>query len=243
MRPLATILVRLGAAAAPLAVLLLLVVPPALQAQEVTLLSWNSCSSNVDVQEFAGPRIYKLVLSCIGATGPYTGHDTRIRLGPAFPIPDCWRFDASGCEGSELVSFSTAAFSEACPAFQGGTALAITNYGYDPAISPYAEIRLANVFDAFDAVSTTRYTLFVISFDMTYAVWGPGDPPNTCGGADIEMFFQSYGTEFRHADGHLSKDTYSSYLWVVWNPPGDCLPPMCVQAGTSTWGRVKATYR
>ncbi len=218
-----------------LAVMLVLVlVAGTVQAQETTRLAWNSCSAVPD-QIFAGPAIYKLVLSCIGATGLYSGHDTLVNLGPAFPIPDCWRFDDLGCEGNTLIAFSNAGLVKTCPALQGTAPLGITNYGYDTAISPYVQIRMANTFNEFNAVSTQRYTLFIVSFDMTYAVTGAGDPPNSCGGAEIPMLFQSMGTEFLHTDGHLSKDTTNSELIATWNTFTPTQP--------STWGHVKGLYR
>ncbi len=243
MRPLITTLVRLYPAVALSAVSFLVLAPPASRAQEVTRLSWNSCRSWISEQSPIGPIIYKLVLSCIGATGLYSGHDTQIRVGPSFPIPDCWRFDADGCEGSSLISFSNAAFDQTCPAFQGTSPSRNTSYDYDASISPFAWIRLANTFNEFNAVSTQRYTLFVISFDMTYTVSGPGDPPNYCGGTEIPVGFQSLGTEFLHTDGHLTKDTtspelFAEFAWI------DCFPDWeCTGAHPSTWGRVKATYR
>ncbi len=219
-------------------VVLMVVIAGAVQAQETTRLAWNSCNAVPD-QTFTGPAIYKLVLSCIGATGLYSGHDTLVNLGPAFPIPDAWRFDDLGCEGNTLIAFSNAGLVKTCPALQGTAPLGITNYGYDTNISPYVQIRMANTFNEFNAVSTQRYTLFIVSFDMTYAVTGPGDPPNSCGGAEIGMNFQSMGTEFLHTDGHLSKDTTNSELFATWQGGA----PIPTQTTTTTWSRMKGLYR
>jgi hypothetical protein len=218
---------------------LLVVVAGTAQAQQAApgcyRLSWNTIGTQVADQPWAGPAIYKLVLSATAVDQPNVGHDSNIIIGPN--VQDAWRFDDLGCQtGSQLVLASTA-FSKTYPAMRGLNPLAITFYGYDMATHNTA-LRLAITYDEFAPVAATFYTLWQISFDHSYSVAGPTTPTVNCGGAELGLnldveycqMLQSSGTA--NFIGMCPNDARCTWAG------GPAVPTV-----PATWGKVKGLYR
>jgi hypothetical protein len=207
----------------------------AAQAQFVRC-SWNTCDPQVVNQNFGGPAVYNLVLSMSQADLPNVGHDSSIFLYPS--VPDAWRFDDNGCQtGSQLV-ISTNAFNKtSCPAMRGSNPFPITFFGYDPGMQQ-AQLRLLNTYDTLDPLGDRRYTLWVLSFDHSFSVAGPGLPGETCGGAEKGLALEVRNLEYLRADG--GKD-------IPTTQQGDANPCLWnmgpVATERSTMGRLKAQYR
>jgi hypothetical protein len=163
-------------------------------------LSWDNCDPLVTDKSFVGPGPERLVLSATNVSGAYAAHDHTIRVSPQ--LADAWRFDDAGCQGASQIAISSAAASKTCPPMQGVAPLGITAYLYDPATGD-AFLRLANTFNDFAADPTRRYTLWVINFDHSYSVAGPGSPGSTCGGAEQSLNFDVVNSEFLLSTGEL----------------------------------------
>lgn len=214
------------------ALLLLAVVAGAASAQEMTRLSWGSCDPQVINMNWGAPGVYKLVLSVVGASGDYSGHDTHLTIGPAFPLQDAWRFDGAGCQGGSFVSFSFAGFSKTCPTFEGIAPLAITNYGL--LANGGGDVRIADTYNAFTANPAIRYTAWIVLFDHTYSTVAPTVPGLTCGGILQPENFHAE-TQFLHTSGALT-DAVGQERDAFWQGG-------VVAAMPSTWSKVKGLYR
>lgn len=206
----------------------------AAQAQFVRC-SWNTCDPQVVNQNFEGPAQYKLVLSMVQAELPNVGHDASIFLYPS--VPDAWRFDDIGCQTGAQLILSTNGFSKTCAPMRGSNPFPITFYGYDGP-TQRAQLRLLNTYDTFDPAGATRYTLWVVTFDHSFSVAGPGAPGETCGDADKGLALEVRNAEYLRADG--GKDFPQTQAGdanpCLWN-----MGPVATER--STMGRLKAQYR
>lgn len=219
------------------ALALLMVVAVSAQAQNegCYTLSWGSCTPQKADQLFAGPAIYKLVLSATGLSQLQLGHDTNILIGPA--VPDAWRFDDPGCQTGSQLSLTTAAFAKTCPTFTGGAPLPITQYGYDP-VSKFCALRLAIAYNDWTPVPATRYTLWQMSFDHTYSVVGPTTPGVDCGGVEQGLAFDPEFVQIAQSSGTINfLQPCSGNARCTWQG-GPVVPTV-----PSSWGKVKGLYR
>jgi hypothetical protein len=206
-------------------------------------MSWDTCDPQTREIRFTGPTSYRLVFSAADFTpGPTAddnvGTEIEFLVYPA-GIPDAWRFDDEGCQTGSQIIFSSSGLSGVCPALKGGNPFAITHYGFEP-LSRVARVRLLDVYDTLVPAPNTRYTVWQVTFDMAYAVAGPGAPPETCGGADVPVLIalqfatlltlRGESAALQTAPGDLS--------YVYWNHetgPVNTLP--------ATWGHLKGLYR
>ena len=158
-------------------------------------LSWDGCTGPVD-KTTTTPGIYNLFITELGHDQPHKAYDVRIIYGDATQnVPDAWRFDADGCEGTSLITQDVT--SKLCPPFWQNApgALQIKKVEFSPPQDGYAttlmRILLANAYGEVNVVvPTTRYLLEVIKFDLSAAVVGAGSPPATCGGFEVPMNFK-----------------------------------------------------
>jgi len=216
-------------------------------ADGVVSMTWDTCTGPV-AKDISTPAIASILISVLGIDVPHKAYDVRVIYGDATQnVPDAWRFDASGCEGSSLVSQDVSG--KACATFQGLNSLQIKKVIFSPPSDPYAptlmQVLLANSYN--DGVLTvnpaTRYFLEKINFDLSAAVTGAGDPPNTCGGFETPMCFKlsnatyldMVGTEipFGRATPTVSVTAYNG------TPADVCAN---VPAKAATWGQIKSQY-
>jgi hypothetical protein len=229
-----------------LVVALLAAAATPLSAQPTTRMSWNECPvvvPELDVLEpFVGP--YRVVLSATNLPAvPISGYVTEISVYPRWGVlPDCWRFDESGCQTGSRITYSSSAFNLDCPSLEHGTAHGTQMYTVNPDATS-ATIHLENTFDAFTPDPLTRYTLYVVSFDMSNAtLWGSAPGSGKCGWAAMCVTLADVGTQFVAAG---SGNVYPAINvgrehMVEW---GDYLVCFEVPTEPSTWGSVKALYR
>ena len=224
-----------------LAILGALAVPGASHAANgVVNMTWHGCNGPLDVT--APADTLSLYLTVSGIDQPHKAYDVRFIYGNAAQeVPDAWRFDAQGCEGSVLIR-QDIAVAKACPSFmQAATGLQIRRVDFVPPSEPYAQtmmwVLLANSYTPVTTVDpSATYLLERVLFDLSYAVPGAGDPPNTCGGFEQAMFFTL---------------TRATYLDPNFNefPFGRARLPLTVSVNTSvparptTWGAIKGQYR
>lgn len=201
-------------------------------------LSWNSCAwvQNLD---FTGPgQVAKLVVAVNGETRLHKG--TRVVVSIGTDLGDAWRFDAAGCNVGQ-ATLSTALFSKACPAFQGGNPLPISNYSYD-GLTGKATLDMLNAYDQ-KAPTGGDEALYQMSFDHLFSDSGPQNPALACGHADRPVCFHIVFSELLNPD--LTTGSFNvANDWVTWNDAGNSTGcPGATQNENSTWGRVKGLYR
>jgi len=236
-------------------------------------LSWGSCDTWNENGCWQGPGKYQLVLSVFGMSTPNLGNDCNIRFdrgnacGPsgcgAYGTLDAWRFDDAGCEGSARLALSSDAFEPACPAMRGAHPDAITNVSTDA--GGYVNTRMSVSYDSITPDPARRYTLWVLTFDLTHASEGPTPAGgSTCGCVDAcqnffvnQCVFLNTSTNTLYSPSKCDNDAVYFY-WTpsevaTWNGGcvGDCFTPnskttACVgpvPAQPPTWGHLKALYR
>jgi hypothetical protein len=208
-------------------------------------MSWGTCDPQVVDAVFTGPGVYDLVLSAAGFTpGPtaddHTGTDLELVVQPigAGGLPDAWRFDDLGCQQSGRVAVSGAALNAECPALAGPNPIAITSVSPFEDAAGVVRIRVACAHDTRSPTPGTRYTLWMVSFDMTSADAGEGTPGATCGGADRHVRIGSAFAELSTLRGVAAafQTAPGDQATVTWNES-------LVPTGATTWGRVKGLYR
>jgi hypothetical protein len=209
-------------------------------------LSWGSCPPQVANADFA-PAAFNLVASAknLTAADANVGVVLNLLIGPN--CPDAWRFDDSGCQTGAGVTTNTNAFNKTtCPALKGLSPLGSTNYFYD-SVSKRLLVNLSNTYDTFTPAPATNYTMYQVSFDHAASVAGAGNPPSTCGGADLGVciaFDPASSVLLETVGGGTAVPfTFSPATdgFVTWNSGNGC--PGSVPTEPATWGKVKGLYR
>lgn len=196
-------------------------------------LSWDTCSPQVVERDFTGPATYSIVLSATQVPLVNVGHDSEIHIRPA--VPDAWRFDAGECQTDAGLNAQVVS-QKGCPAMLGNNALKIVNYSIDGDGS--ASLRLATVYDDFNADPATRYTLWRIDFDHSSSIAGHDTDDSTCDGADQFLYFKASMSLILLKSGTaLNLTPESGDGAVTWNYAG------AVPTSSRTWGRLKGMYR
>ena len=201
-----------------------------------------------------------LIASVLGNDQTHTGHQVVFLIGSANrDVPDAWRFDAAGCQGSSFLTMNHLAPASAvktCPSFAGAsTVLNIKEYGfvatgsiYDPD-TMYGLIADAHP-DGVTALPGTRYFLGQWLFDHSFSVAGPGTPGTDCGGFETPMCVALL-TGNRHVvfEGGTSNYVAGGVEFPFDEGPNDWrsthglagCPATPVQ--NRTWGHIKSQYR
>jgi len=210
-------------------------------------MSWDGCTGPVDkTTNVAG--VHSIFITVTGHDVPQDGYDVRVVYGNASNlVPDAWRFDADGCEGSSLIVQDIN--SKACPPFHQNSlhSLQIKRVEFSPPYDPYPttlmRVLLANVYDPVTSVNPgTRYLLERIGFDLTAAVPGASTPPTSCGGFEQPMCFKlSYASFIDPDNQEYLFNRSREPLTVSFNGPSACFG--AVPAQPKTWGSIKSQYR
>jgi hypothetical protein len=207
-------------------------------------LSWDGCTGPID-KTTTTPGFYSIFITELGHDQPHKAYDVRIIYGDANQtVPDAWRFDADGCEGTSLITQDVT--SKLCPPFWQNVpgALQIKKVEFSPPQDGYAttlmRVLLANAYSDVSVVNpATRYLLEVIKFDLNAAVVGAGSPPITCGGMEVPMCFKlSYATWLDLAGNEIPFNR--GITQVSWQGPSAC---PAVPVLPKTWGSIKNQYR
>ena len=220
-------------------------------------LSWNECSPIVPTLERGAPGPITLFASVVGQDQGHMAYQVFLYLDsppPFFVLPDAWRFDADGCQGSSRVEIRhvpTATVVKACPAMQGPQpGIQIKEYTFDPLVSR-ARCVLATAYPpgVESPNPAIRYFLMAVVLDHTNSVTGGGTPGVTCGGfeRDVVIDFDPncVGIGCGHTPNPIWLDLQGNeHEFAIGNGSlrfcGSCEP---VPAAASTWGMIKGRYR
>ena len=89
-------------------------------------MSWNGCAPVVQDLRTSTAGPYSLYILVTGFDQPHQAYETTFIYGDASGnVPDAWRFDPIGCQGSSFVTIdhlAPAAVAKTCPTFQGALA-------------------------------------------------------------------------------------------------------------------------
>ncbi len=220
---------------------------PALAADGVISMSWDTCVGPTR-RDNSGPAAYSLYLSVLGIDQLHKAYDVRLIYGnDVNTVPDAWRFDGPGCQGSSMATIdhlAPPADIKACPTFmQASTpALQVKDIGFSPPSDPYEttlmRVVLANRYP--NGVTTvnpaTRYFLARFVFDHTRSGAGAGAPPETCGGFEQVITFRLTNGSYLTLDGieiPFGRDGFQ--VVAVFNG--------VTPARTTSWGAIKGQYR
>jgi|SRR5687768_9100770 len=224
-------------------------------AHGVADVTWGvTCTPIVtDVVPTAGP--VSLMFSELGNDQTHNAYQVRFIVGSATAnVPDAWRFDAAGCQGSAFITINhlpPATAAKTCPAFQGATAsIQIKDFSFSPAEQGYATTLmrgvLANTYPAGNtSIPTTRYFLAQFIFDHTFSVAGATTPGADCGGFETPMCVAmlkngpATTTYLRMSDGAEFPFEAGNHFVTV-NGIAGC---NAVPAQAKTWGQIKSQYR
>lgn len=232
-------------------------------ANGVVDMTWGvTCTPIVqDITPTAGPT--SMIISELGNDQTHNAYQTRFLISAAnLTVPDAWRFDAAGCQGSAFITInhlppSTAA--KTCPAFQGASAsIQIKDYSFVNPGTNYATTQMrctmANTYPAgATSVATVRYFLTQVIFDHTFSVAGAGTPGTNCGGFETPMCIALFtGTP---APGQRGEEGTTSYLRLadgvevpfdpgnIWLSTGGFSGCPATPSQNKTWGQIKSQYR
>ena len=157
--------------------------PVARAADGVVDLSWDTCSPIVVNVTSAGTGSMSLIASVIGNDQIHYGYQVRFQLGdPSNLVPDAWRFDGPGCQGSSALAINhmvPAALAGSCPVFHADRpSIFIKEYAlFRPGSghpTTLARGLLAIVYPVgTKAISEQRYFLAQFLFDHSQSVAGP----------------------------------------------------------------------
>jgi len=220
-------------------------------ADGVVSLNWDSCVGPVN-KAVAGGAPVDAYVSVIGQTQTAQSYQC-VTWGaqPGGPMRDAWRFDPTGCDAGffTLNHLAPAAVTKTCPSFQGAQqSLQIKDYSYDSTTGK-VKIVLANAYPNGGAgnpaatVAGTHYFLANYHFDLSFAVAGPGDPPNTCGGVDVPACFALTSATWLDLSGNEIAWTPGQNFITANDPTNAQHCPGIVPAQTRTWGSLKSQYR
>lgn len=227
----------------------LLAPAPFAGATPVLSLTWDSCTGPVDKTP-SGPGTYSLFASVTGIDQPHKAYEVWLAFGDANDaVPDAWRFDAAGCQGSALFRLDAVPAREiaaACPALSGGAeTLPSTSIGFwPPDFGVPTTLMRAFIINAYPSGITVvdpgqRYFLARFAFDHMYSVTGPGTPGESCGGFEASICFRDVRGAYLTMDGLAVSFIGEGTQTATFNG-GGC---GAVPAHPATWGRIKNQYR
>jgi hypothetical protein len=196
----------------------LVLTPAAALAQPTFHLAWDACAGMAGAtadQAFAGPGVYRQVVSGTGFEGTVTGYEVVLRARAPGGLADAWRLDAAGCQ-ADRVAIVTAAASKACPSLGGLSSLNRT-ITYDPA-SGSIDLRMSATFPPVAASAAATHTLFRIDYDLGAAAAGPTVPGAACGGADRPVCFAIVDARWLNGDFTEAAASIGDGR-VTWNDP------------------------
>ena len=217
--------------------------------------SWNACAPVVQDVSSNAPGPFSLYISVLGFDQPHQAYETTFIYGDADGlVPDAWRFDPAGCQGSSFITINhlaPAVVAKACPTFQGNLAsVQVKDVAFvppgDQGTGYLATNLRVSLFDAYPPgiLSTnagTRYFLERVVFDHTYSVYGAGTPGETCGEWQIPMTFKIIRANYLTLPPEGLEIPFGRNiapgqpLYVTFNTQTPARP--------TTWGAIKHQYR
>lgn len=216
-------------------------------------LSWDSCVGPLDKTIGAAAPAASLYGSVIGFDVPFKAYQVQLLLGNSSTtaVPDAWRFDAAGCQGSSFITIdhlAPAAVVKTCPTLQGAvnsiqikdvSEVRTTALPYD---GDYLRITMANALgdNVVTPVAATRYFVMRALFDHSFSVVGATTPGVDCGGVEQSICIATIVATYLDANG----------IEMNWGMGGNRAATVNGAAGcpaspttTTTWGAIKSQYR
>jgi hypothetical protein len=221
-------------------------------------LSWNACAPVVQDITTTTPGQYSLYASVLGIDVAHQAYEvTLLYSNASSTVPDAWRFDPAGCQGSSFVTIDHLAPSvvaKTCPSFQGALqSVQVKDVAFVPPsdtgsgyLTTNMRISLYNAYPAGIPTTNplTRYFLMRVLFDHTFSVVGPTTPGVNCGGFEESICFKLARANYLDLNGaeHPFGRAVASGapLFVTFNGPAGCAG---VPAQPKTWGQIKNQYR
>jgi hypothetical protein len=226
------------------------------QAADGTLdLSWKQCSPVIS--GISSPGDAAIYATVHGIDQAHKAYEILIAYGNAAQnVPDAWRFDPGGCQGSSRIAMDHVApdaVAASCPTFQPGTVLTVEVVGFVPAGDPSGypssnqmiKFQLADALgNAVDSNPATRYFLARFQFDHSHSVPGP-TMPGSCGGIDQAMCFKLMRAGYIDTSGneHFWRSPWAPgpFPTLTFNSSEACAGE--TPALPSTWGQIRHQYR
>jgi len=227
---------------------------PAYAADGTFNLSWDSCTGPLDKTVVAANPAISLYGSVIGFDVPFKAYQVQLIWGNSATtdVPDAWRFDAPGCQGSSFITIdhlAPAAVVKTCPTLQGAVAsiqikdVSKVSTGAAPYDGDYLRLTMANATG--DAVVTpvaaTRYFVVRALFDHSFSVVGATTPGTDCGGVEQPICIATIIATYLDANGVEWNWGLDGNRGATANGSAGC-PASPVQTST-TWGAIKSQYR
>ncbi len=233
----------------PLAVLLALLVQAApggdAAAEPTVNLSWSFCSSAPLTSRSIGPGDQAGVYTSVrGHEAPHLGYRLAWILRTPDPgFPDAWRFDADGCQGTDLLTINPrgpVTFTR-CFDFAGASAwTASTRVEFD-ASAGTLRIELDHDYSPLVVPSVDQtYFLARVLFDHTWSSVESG--ATMCSGIDRPVCIALAQAGWIDEAGELQAWPIGSGI-VSASPDGGPVECAAVPATRGTWGTIKAQYR
>lgn len=221
-------------------------------------MSWTGCNVPVvtDLTVADGSTNAKLFCYVTGMSDPTKSYQLQLLYGDANKtVPDAWRFDPVGCQGSSFVIINHLAPSsvvKTCATFQGPVAsVQVKDVGFSPVANPYPttlmRISLADLYgDTPNAPSAgTKYFVMDTEFDETFGTAAPTAGSN-CGGLGAKLCFNLNSATYIIADGSDAELPFVFHGgadgdWATANGggTGGCQNTPVV---AKTWGSIKSQY-
>jgi|CXWL01.1.fsa_nt_gi hypothetical protein len=207
-------------------------------AAESVSLHWDDCNSFSTNKQFAGPAVYRQVLSGWGYDAPMRGYSIRMRITnsnvynqPYAPPGEAWRFDPAGCNAGRAAASTSV---QSCPVLGTGTSVVVT---YDGSA---VRVTLTATHDVVDPLPNLTYVLGEIAYD--HSASAVGQNPGLCGNAEVPACFVIEAAEWYDAENVAHPINFELFTGVSWQDPtqGHCFGDLPVQA--VPWTAVKRLY-
>ena len=242
-----------------LTLLALATIPAPAGAVPAASISWDGCTGPSDKAMLPGQTV-SIYASVLGHSEPHRGYYVPLMLYTGYgPLPDAWRFDVAGCQGSPRLAIDHLAPAEVaavCPSFQGTLpSFQLKECEYD-FLRGFASTYLAVAYPNGGLGNTTqvnpaqRYFLGRWKFDHSISVAGAGTPGQSCGSFEGQLCIASISLN-NNAASWVTPDNVE-HAWAfqsefvttnghVGCPGTDRTWP--IPAQSATWGAIKNQYR
>ena len=219
----------------------------AIPAAAATLqMDWNGCGTGIHDVHVQPGGAYALYASVTGQTEPHRGYRLTVQLQSAQgDLPDAWRFDPAGCQGTAhfTAEFSAPNVFFRCPDFANAPISSGTTFFDFNGSSASFGVLHDYAPDQTDVNPGQRYFIAHFVFDQSNAAIGVDEVPATCDNLQAAMCLHVTEAAYIGIDGiEHPWSVVPDYLTAegVGIAPGNCL---ATPAKASTWGLIKAQYR
>lgn len=180
-----------------------------------------------------------------GLSGPVRGAQVWLLFSSQGSLPDAWRYDPGGCEAGRLTMGPGIRIGS-CPPLDGANPLEVSKFEYDPQTGN-GRLVYARTYEGFVADPNVTYTLGRFTFDHS--------APDPCSCLEVPLCIHIINATW--VDGNIIEYSFAiAREYLNWNDPvnsvhcpfphgdlatvGTCIP---TPAASSSWGRVKVSYR